>query len=146
MMLLLPVLASRAGAGGNCDPEFVLASASADTIFVEHGNALKNCCLELTVGLTVDAWIVDFREGDVGPECDCVCCFEHGYEGHDFAPGRYLVRVWVGDRLAGEVGVDVEGPGGTGALGEVLQGECLTAVVEPLRRWESWGGVRLGFR
>jgi hypothetical protein len=146
LVVLLPGFASRVGAGGECDPEFVHASVSADTILVEHRNTLKNCCLDLTVNLTVEDGAVEFREGDVGSECDCICCFDHRYEAHGIPPGHHVVRVWVDDRLAGEVEVDVEGQGKAGALGESVQGNCVPAAVDPPARQESWGRVRSGFR
>lgn len=144
--VLLLGIGFRAGGASDCSPEVVFVIASADTIAIDHRNTTKSCCLELTVDLVVQDLTVDFREGDAGPQCRCYCCFEHRYQAAGFPAGHYLVRVWVGDRLAGEAEVDVEGPGQAGALGEVVQGDCLPISDEPLPSLQSWGRVRLGFR
>jgi hypothetical protein len=145
---LLLAAASTAAAQEECDPDQILATSNADTIFVQHLNAYKNCCLELVVDVEVDGFIVDFYESDIGEPCDCMCCFHLAYDADGFAAGHYTVRVWTGNHLYGEAEVDVEGPGSIPRIGSVESGPCSepAAVTEPVLTNLSWGRIRTGYR
>ena len=146
------LLATAAYGQEECVPEEILATSNADTIFVEHLNVWVNCCLELSVAVDVQEFVVNFYEGDLGPPCDCLCCFNLHYDAHGFAAGHYVVRVWNedGSFLHGETEVDVEGPGGTPIVGGVDRGECLNAAAvrdpEPSEVSLTWGEVRAIYR
>jgi hypothetical protein len=131
-----------------CTPELILASSIADTIFVDHINATKNCCTTLTIDVAVEGFVVDFVEGDAGDWCTCMCCFNLAYEAHGFAAGHYTVRVWYNDLMVGETEVDVEGTEGALAVGSVAKGSCLEpgTVEGPETRIASWGRIRTHYR
>jgi len=144
IMFLCSFVSPAACAGGHCGDDVILAASRGDTVSVQHLNAEMNCCLDLTVDLRIDGQILDFSEGDVGPHCDCVCCFNIGYAAAGIPPGRYLVRVWRGAPLCGQVEVDVEGPGSAPAVVGIDQGECRlpTAIIAPSVVRQSWGALR----
>jgi hypothetical protein len=151
LLALLAVLfvTTAYGSQDECVPEEVVATSSADTIFVQHLNAYANCCLELEIAVGVTEFIVDFYETDVGEDCDCMCCFNLRYDASGFAAGHYTVRVWNenGSILHGETEVDVEGSGEFPLVGRILSGDCLDpAAVEPPETSITWGEVRAIYR
>ena len=140
---LLPAPVARAD--GFCGPDTILVRASADTIYVRHENALKNCCLELHVRLDLQDAVVDFYEEDVGDPCHCICCFDLNYLADGFAAGHYTVRIWNedGSILFGQAEVEVVGDGSAPHLISAAAGECQDP--QPIQR-TSWGVIRTIFR
>jgi hypothetical protein len=129
-------------------PDVIAVSSNADTIFVEHQNATRNCCSTLTVDVATEDLVVDFVEGEAGEFCTCMCCFHMGYDANGFEAGHYLVRVWFEGDLVGEEEVDVEGPGSAPVVGAVAKGECMTLASTPEPdevRVRTWGHMRTGF-
>lgn len=127
-----------------CGPGRVSARSNADTIFVRHENAERNCCTQLTLRVESQQFVVDFFEGEAEPFCVCTCCFDLRYQAHDFPAGHYRVRVWdeSGSVLYGEAEVDVAGPGGAPALGAMQRGDCVEIATQP----ETWSRVRAIYR
>jgi len=150
MVLLIVALATPDLARSDCGPQEITATASADTICVEHLHAYENCCLDLRVEIEAEAFVVDFYESDVGEACDCLCCFLLRYDAYGFAAGHYQIRVWNedGSVLYGETEVDVEGNGDTPVLDVVLRGDCEEpgAVKEETEVPITWGKVRAEYR
>lgn len=149
LSLVCAVVTGSHGQPMDCiHPDVIIVTSSADTIFVDHLNATKNCCSTLTIDVATEGFVVDFVEGDAGEFCTCMCCFNHEYEAAGFAAGHYLVRVWYLGDLVGEGEVDVEGPEGDPAVATVEKGECLSpgsVPDEPALRVATWGGMRMGF-
>ena len=151
VLFLLLVVAPAASAQYPCEDDIVYAYADADTIFVEHLNAERNCCSTLTVDMEVAESIVDFYEGETGEFCFCMCCFNVSYDASGFEAGHYTVRVWNfdGSELYGEVDVDVRVDGLVPTVANIDRGECITPTdVEEGPAYEdvSWGRVRTGYR
>lgn len=138
------LLAVGAGAQPVCAPDDVQATASGDTISVQHRNAERNCCSTLTLVVHQENFVVDFLEGEAEPWCRCLCCFDMRHEAWGFAPGHYTVRVWdeTGSTLYGEDEVDVTA-GGSGVLilGQLQPGDC-TVRAAP----QTWSAVRALYR
>lgn len=132
---------------GCIHPDVIIVASRADTIFVDHLNATRNCCSTMTVDVAAEDFVVDFVEGETGEFCNCICCFNLDYEAHGFATGHYVVRVWFQGELVGEAEVDVEGPEGAVFVGTIAKGECLTlaTVEEGLVQATTWGRLRTGF-
>ncbi len=152
-LLIVPLvllLANAANGQHSCAPVQIIATSNADTIFVQHVNAYTNCCIELVVELGVEEFDVNFYESDVGPPCNCLCCFNLRFDANGFAAGHYVVRVWDGSGtyLIGESEVDVDGPGGAPVLGVVNSGECRDPepVLEPQEVSVTWGKVKTVYR
>lgn len=141
-------LAMVAGAQ-DCGPDIIQATSAADTIFVSHYNAEKNCCTGLAVDVQVDGFVADFVEREIEPYCFCICCFNLDYDANGFAPGTYHVRVW--DEfgvLYGETDVQVSGSGASPRIGTVDKGSCGVATVDdgPRAVVRSWGEIRFLYR
>jgi hypothetical protein len=139
---LLPL---PAWADGFCGPDTVLVRASADSVFVRHENAVKNCCLVLHVVMLNDAKTIDFYETDTGQPCDCICCFDIDISAGGFNAGRYVVRVWdaTGSILFGQSVVEVPGVGVEPVLLTAHKGECQDPQAS---RSTTWGRVRVLYR
>ncbi|MBM3286183.1 MAG: hypothetical protein FJY88_02370 [Candidatus Eisenbacteria bacterium] len=147
-LLLLAPLAPAPALAQWCTGEAIQASSRADTIYVHHIQAPKNCCSILVIDLETEGFIANFYETEFEPFCTCTCCFNLRYYGAGFAPGHYIVRVWDGfGNLIGETEVDVLGSGTQPFAGGVDKGECLEpgVVDDPPgseRRLTSWGKLR----
>jgi hypothetical protein len=152
LLLIGLVIVPASNAQVDCEPDAIYAYSIADTIFVQHFNALRNCCTSLTLDVLVGEWVVDFYEGEAGDWCTCICCFSLAYDAHGFAAGHYTVRVWneTGSVLYGETEVDVEGSGVIPTVGNLDRGDCLTpAEVEdepPDEVPMTWGRIRSSYR
>jgi hypothetical protein len=134
-----------ARAGGFCGADTIHVRAIADTVFVEHENAVMNCCLDLQIDLQVEGNVIDFYERDAGDPCHCICCFDLDFHAGGFEAGHYTVRVWdaVGSLLHGQAELDVPGAGGGPHLLTVRQGECQ----DPQASGETtWGKIRALYR
>lgn len=144
LLVLVPWFVPPVAAEYPCAPDLVAAQSNADTIFVLHANAERNCCSQLTLTVSTREFTVDLFEGEAEPYCHCMCCFDLRYEAHGFAAGRYRVRVWneSGSELYGETTVDVAGPGGALALGAATRGDCIQVATQPA----TWSGVRTVYR
>jgi len=143
-IVLLLFLAPTVAGQMPCPPDRVTAVASADTIFVVHAAAERNCCSTLTLRLNTGNFVADFFEGEAEPFCVCLCCFDLHYEAQGFAAGHWLVRVWddAGAVLFGQAEVDVAGAGTGAALLAMERGDCLALAVQP----SSWSAVRQTYR
>ena len=127
MTMLVTILVTPLGAQLPCPDDEVQVVAHADTLLVEHRHAFRNCCTELSLDFTVGEGIVDFYEGETGPLCDCMCCFDLHYSACGFAAGHYTVRLWNGDgtELYGSVEVDVTGEVDTPEIVTADLGKCI---------------------
>jgi len=123
-----------------CGPDRITARSVADTIFVQHAQATRNCCTDLQLQVHTVAFVANFYEAETGTSCHCTCCFVLRYEAHGFAAGRYLVRVWdeQGTVLYGETEVDVSGVGTAPTVGWADRGDCQG---EPIRS-ATWAMIR----
>jgi hypothetical protein len=135
----------------DCGPDSIVAESSADTIFVQHLQAERNCCTDLTLRFEVSDHIVDFYEGDAGDWCYCTCCFKLAYDVDGFQANRYLIRVWNedGSEFYGQTEVEVPGGGGLPELVRLERGDCLTPAEspdEPPGVPVTWGVVRARYR
>ncbi len=138
LTLLVPVVRAQ-----DCEPDEIIATSMADTIFVDHLRAERNCCTDLTIEVEADGFVVDFFEGNAGDWCLCLCCFNLNYSAHGFAAGHYVVRVWNedGSELFGETEVDVEGNGEIPTVATFERGRYneLDAVEETNDNQIYWG-------
>lgn len=151
LVVSLALFPGTVSAQFDCGPDLILAKASGDTIFVQHLQAERNCCTDLTLRMEVAGEVVDFYEGDGGDWCYCICCFELAYDANGFAPGQYLVRVWNedGSELYGEADVEVPGSGMAPQIGSLERGDCLTTADTPDGGSPipiTWGAVRARYR
>jgi hypothetical protein len=136
VLLVAPTVAGQVP----CTPDVVHAQAHADSIFVLHANAQRNCCSTMTLRLVTGSFVADFYEGEAEPFCRCECCFDLHYDARGFAAGHWLVRVWneAGTELFGQAEVDVSGAGSNAALGGMDRGDCVSVAVQP----STWSAVR----
>ena len=143
-MLLVLFLAPSVAGQTPCPPDQVTAQARADSIFVVHASAERNCCSTLTLRMIAGGFVADFYEGEAEPFCRCDCCFDIRYDAHAFAAGHWLVRVWndAGTELFGAAEVDVAGAGGGMLLGSMDRGDCVSVAVQP----STWSAVRRNYR
>lgn len=147
-VLLVAAISVVSNGQDSCSPVQIVATSNADTIFVTHMNAYTNCCIELEVEVGVEDNVVNFYEADVGPPCDCICCFNLRFDANGFAAGRHIVRVWTGTHLIGETEVEVEGTGGVPVIGLVSSGACLgdPGGQQPQQSSITWGKVKTIYR
>jgi hypothetical protein len=133
------ILVTPLGAQLPCPEDEIEVVARADTLFVEHRNAFRNCCYELKLDFNVNEEIIDFYEGETGPPCDCMCCFNLRYSASGFAAGHYTVRVWNGDgtELFGSVEVDVKGEAGAPEIVTTDLGKCIGPTPIDPKTWSS---------
>lgn len=152
VLFLLLFVAPAASAQWDCEADVIYAYAVADTIYVQHLNAERNCCATLAVDMVLEESIVNFYEAETGEFCTCMCCFNLDYDANGFAAGHYVVRVWNhdGSEFYGEAEVNVDRNGLVPMVANLDRGECLTPaeVEEPWPVFEdvSWGRIRTGYR
>lgn len=120
-----------------CPADELFLEVSADTVFVEHWNAERNCCFELAVQFTAEANTIDFYEGATGDPCRCDCCFNLRYSACGFSAGTYTVRVWNedGTELYGSVEVEVGGAADAPDLVAADLGQCVGPTPSSLATW-----------
>lgn len=143
--LVIGLLPSPAAASDPCGPDTVLVRASADTVFVSHGDTIRNCCLILHVVMLTDTKTIDFYETDTGQLCNCICCFDLDYCAGGFSAGRYTVRVWdaTGSILFGQSVVEVPGGGVEPVLLTSRKGDCQDPEASGKM---TWGRARALYR
>ncbi len=129
---------------GICAAPRVEVTSRADTIFIRHLDAERNCCTDLAVRAIVAGYIAEFYEGDAGDSCRCTCCFDLSYDASGFPAGLYTVRVLSDDGtiVHGEATVEVAGSGEAPVLGASSRGEC---KVTPTER-ANWGRLKVLYR
>lgn len=137
LTLFLLCLAVSAAAQLPCPDDEINATSRADTIFIEHRHAERNCCYDLQLRLEVAGQDVDFFEGETGAPCDCICCFDLRYSASNFAAGHYNLRFWNGDgtEFYGSVAIDVDGGGQAPKIASADRGECVDPVTVAPTTW-----------
>lgn len=63
------------------------------SVFVFHRGVVTNCCLDFQAKVSVEGSLVELREIDAGPPCDCICPFDLEARIDGLEPGRYTLRV-----------------------------------------------------
>lgn len=147
--MLLPLLAAlfvpSLAAQNLCPADEMAVATSADTVYVTHWNAERNCCLELAMEFSADPSTIDFFEGSMGESCRCDCCFDLHYYACGFPNGHYTVRLWNGDgtELYGSSEIDLQGDSSSPRLLGSNRGPCVGP--SPVRR-ATWCLMKRMFR